>query len=126
MGANSDALVGQYVENAIVAEKSFEARLRGFAKHGDDDEVQAAFATHAEQIRRQADLLNSRLRELGHTPSESDSALVHAAEAGAEFAQSNVVEERIAQNLITAYTIGAAECAMYRGTATVARPPATR
>lgn len=122
MSANPDALISQYLENAITAEKSFEARLRGFAcQEGGDDDVEAAFATHAERIRQQAQLLTSRLSELGVAPSENDNALVHAAEASADFGTSSIAEEQIARNLISAYTIGTTECALYEVLATVAQ-----
>ena len=65
VGETSGSLIQRYIEDAIAAEKSFEARLRSFAEEGDDVEVQAAFLTHAEETRVHQERLAARLRTLG-------------------------------------------------------------
>ena len=121
MSAQSDALIRKHLESAIAAERGFEAQLRGFSQIGDDDEVQRAFLTHADQIVAETALLHNRLRSLGGSASEYHSDLVNATEVTPEIATSGVLDERILQNLITACTIGATECAMYSVLATVAQ-----
>ncbi len=121
MSASANALITRYLEDAIAAERSFEAQLRGFASEGDDEEVQAVFATHADEIREQLDRLTERLLTLGEKPSGTKSDLAQAAETAPKLVRSNVPEERISQNLISAYTVEMAECAMYEALACAAR-----
>jgi ferritin-like metal-binding protein YciE len=121
LSAESDALISQHLENAIAAEGRFEAQFRGFSQHGDDDEVQTAFATQADQIRGGLKTLAIRLRELGGGASEGHSELSHATDAAPELATSGVSEEQTLQDLIAACTIGATQCAMYAVLATVAQ-----
>jgi ferritin-like metal-binding protein YciE len=120
LSASANALITRYLEEAITAGRSFEAQLRGFASDGDDEEVQATFATHADETHQQFERLTERLLTFGEKPSDGRSDLAQAVEAAPKLVGSGVAEEHIAQNLITAYTIAMAECAMYEALATAA------
>ena len=121
MAGNYLDLVRRYVEDAIAAEKSFEAQLRGFATDGDDDEVKAAFAAHAEETRIQHERLAARLIELGGNTSTAKSILAHVLAQAPKAAQAgHIQEERTVQNLIMAYSVEASECSMYEALAALA------
>jgi ferritin-like metal-binding protein YciE len=114
-------LVTRYLHDAIAAEHDFETQLRSFAQQGDDDEVQSAFLTYANQIRTHHDRLAQRLEQLGATPSNGKSVFAELDELAPKLSQAgNIAEERITQNLIAAFTIGTAECAMHEALATAA------
>jgi ferritin-like metal-binding protein YciE len=117
----SSSLIKRYIEDAIAAERSFEARLRGFAEEGDDAEVQAAFLTHAEETRLQHERLAARLQALGGNASSVKSFLEQLfsfSSKSTQIGQSR--DERLLQNLILAFALEKSECAMYEALATVA------
>jgi ferritin-like metal-binding protein YciE len=118
----STEVVRRYLENAIAAEEASETQLREFAAHRDDDEVQSAFAAHAEQTRRQHERLSARLQELGGgTASKVKSILGHLFALTPQAVQAtHTPEEGTAQNLITAFAVESGECAMYEAFATIA------
>lgn len=121
MAQTSDDVIRRYLEDAIAAEKSFEPQLEGFAREGDDEEVQAVFAIHAAETRRQYELLTSRLEELGGNPSTAKSLLAHVFGLAPKSAQvGHAPEERTTQNLIMAFTVENSECAMYEALAAAA------
>lgn len=114
-------LIQTYLADAIAAESSFESQLRNFASEGDDDEVKAAFANHADELSRQRQRLTQRLQELGGEPSSGKSVVARALSLTPLSAQlGHSQEERTVQNLIIAYTVGSAETAMYQSLRTVA------
>jgi len=118
---SNSGLIRRYLDDAIAAERGFETRLRDFAEEGDDADVQAAFLTHAEETRLQHERLSERLQTLGGTPSAGRSFLDQLFELGpksAQFARSE--DERLLQNLLTAFAVEKSECAMYEALATVA------
>lgn len=119
MSASINALIARYLEEAIAAEKSFEAQLRGFSQEGDDEDVRVAFAAHADETRLQVERLAERVTELGAGPPAEKSTLTGAVEPGPK-PKSNLVEERTVQNVIAAYTFEMAECAMYETMAVAA------
>ncbi len=121
MAGNASEIILHYLQDAIIAEKSFEAQLRDFAQEGDDDEVQDAFEAHAGETGRQRERLTARLQELGGRALEGDSVLAAVTLGGAKPPRSNVQEERTMHNLITAYTIGTAGYAVYEALAAAAR-----
>ena len=118
---SSTELICQYLVDAIAAEKAFEERLRSFAQEGDDDEVQLTFAEHAEATRLQIDRLAKRLAGLGEEKSSAKSGLASFLALAPAIAQAgHIVEERLVQNLITAFCVETGECAMYEALALVA------
>jgi ferritin-like metal-binding protein YciE len=107
-------LIKTYLADAIAAEHGFEAQLRDFASDGDDDEVKAIFAYHAEETNLQQQRLTARLRELGGDPSAGKNVLARVFSVTPRSAQlGHIEEERIVQNLMVAYTVESAEQAMY-------------
>ncbi|MBV8069490.1 MAG: DUF892 family protein [Acidobacteriaceae bacterium] len=120
MPATSTELITRYLQQAITAERSFEAQLRGFAQDGDDEEVQSTFAAHAVQTAQQIERLTERLKELGGEPQQEESELTLFREVSPKFSGPAVPEERIAQNLIAAYAAEAMECALYEVLAAIA------
>ncbi|MGI8958828.1 MAG: DUF892 family protein [Bryobacteraceae bacterium] len=118
MPQTSNTIMRRYLEDAIASEKSFETQLQGFAREGDDEEVNAMFAIHAAETRRQYDRLTARLEELGGSPSTAKSFLAHIFGLAPKSAQvGHAPEERTTQNLIMAFTVENSECAMYEALA---------
>ena len=114
-------LIKRYLEDAIAAEKSFETQLKGFANDGDDSEAKALFSKHAGETRSQYDRLTARLEALGGSTSTMKSFLAHVFGLSPKTAQlRHERQERTTQNLIMAFSIENAECAMYEALATTA------
>lgn len=114
-------LLTRYLDYAIAAERSCETQLRSFAQQGDDDEVQAAFLTHADQTRTQHERLARRLEQLGGTASTVKTIFVDLYERAPKLSQAgHIAEERVVQDLIAAFTIETGESAMYEALATAA------
>jgi ferritin-like metal-binding protein YciE len=119
--ASALARVCRYLEEAIAAEARSEAQSRGFAREGDDEDVRAAFARHAEDARLQQERLAQRLQELGGRLSERKSFLDQVLEGTPKLAESGgLQEEHTLQNLIVGFTTKKAECAMYEALAVTA------
>jgi ferritin-like metal-binding protein YciE len=118
-----DAVIQRYLQDAIAAEHSFETQLRSFASDSsDDDEVRSLFNTHASETKVQIERLTRRLEALGGSPSASKNVLAHLFSFTPKSAQvTHTADERAAQNLMAAYTVEQAECAMYEALANVAR-----
>jgi ferritin-like metal-binding protein YciE len=107
-------VIKRYLQDAIAAEKSFETQLEGFAKEGDDPRVQSLFTQHARETRTQYERLTARLEALGGSTSGLKSFLAHVFGMSPKSAQlGHEAEERITQNLMMAYSVENAECAMY-------------
>ncbi len=119
MAETPQDVIRRYLEDALAAENSFETQLRSFASETDDDnEARQLFAEHADQTRTQISRLERRLGELGGSPSTGKSALSHIFGLAPKSAQiPHTMEERLVQNLMMAYTVEAAECAMYQALA---------
>jgi ferritin-like metal-binding protein YciE len=114
-------LIRRYLEDAIAAERSVETRLRSFAQEGDDADVQAAFLTHADETRIQSERLTERLQTLGGGSSAIKSFFADLFELAPKTVQlGDGQEQRVAQNLMTAFAIEKSECAMYEALASVA------
>jgi len=121
MPETSSEVIRRYLEDAIAAEKSFETQLQGFAREGDDEEVNAMFAIHAAETRRQYERLTARLEALGGSPSTAKSFLAHLFGLTPKTAQvGHAPQERTTQNLIMAFTVENSECAMYEALAAAA------
>jgi ferritin-like metal-binding protein YciE len=118
---NGIDLIRRYLEDALGAEKSFEAQLRSFAQEGDDADVQAAFLAHADETRIQSERLAERLQMLGGSSSAIKSFLARLFELAPKTVQlGDGQEQRVAQNLMTAFAIEKSECAMYEALANIA------
>jgi ferritin-like metal-binding protein YciE len=121
MPQTSNDVIRRYLDDAIAAEKSFETQLQGFAREGGDEEVEAVFAVHAAETRRQYERLTARLEELGGSPSTAKSFLAHIFGLAPKSAQvGHTAEERTTRNLVTAFTVENSEYAMYEALAAVA------
>lgn len=119
---NARDVIIRYLEDAIAAERAFETQLRGFAKEGDEPEAREMFLKHAEETRRQHELLANRLNSLGGTASGAKSFLATMFGLAPKTAQIGYDEsERVTQNLIMAYSVENAEVAMYETLALAAR-----
>jgi ferritin-like metal-binding protein YciE len=107
-------ILRRYLEDAIAAEKSFETQLNGFADEATHDGARSAFALHARETREQYELLTSRLKALGDSPSLLKSALAHFFNTAPKVAQTGYSdEERTVQDLMMAFAVENAEVAMY-------------
>ncbi len=122
MPETASEVIKRYLDDAIAVEKSFESQLRSFAGEGDDAEVQGLFAQHADETQQQYQRLTARLQELGGSPSGSKSALAHVFSFTPRVMQAaHQVDERLAQNLIVAFSVENSEYAMYEALIAVAR-----
>src|SRR5947209_13145978 len=119
--ASREETVRRYLVDAIAAEEGFERQLRSFAEDGDDDQVRAMFLAHAEETRMHRQRLMERLEQLGGTPSGVKAAAATLFALAPRSAQlPHIPEERTVQNLMAAYTVEAAECAMFEALIAVA------
>ena len=122
MAENGTEVVRRYLQDAIAAESGFESQLHSFAAEGDDAEVKAAFALHAEETAAQQRKLAARLEELGGKASATKSVLAHLFGFSPKAAQlTHSADERTVQNLIVAFSVENSECAMYEALANVAQ-----
>jgi ferritin-like metal-binding protein YciE len=114
-------VIRRYLQDAIAAEKSFETQLEGFSKEGDDPQAQALFAQHARETRSQYERLTTRLEALGGSTSGFKSFMAHLFGMSPKTAQiGHEAEERTTQNLMMAFSVENAECAMYESLITAA------
>jgi ferritin-like metal-binding protein YciE len=121
MAETANDVIRRYLQDAIAAEKSFETQLEGFSKEGDDSEAKAAFAQHAKETRLQYERLTARLEALGGSTSGFKSFMAHVFGMSPKTAQiGHEAEERTTQNLIMAFSVENAECAMYESLITAA------
>jgi hypothetical protein len=101
--------------DAIATEFASQKQLLSFAAEGDDAEVQGMFATLAEQARSHTDPLQKCLASSG---GELEGKALTFCELELS---SNTVEERFVHNLITAFCIQSAQCALYQALAQIAQ-----
>jgi ferritin-like metal-binding protein YciE len=114
-------VIQRYIEDAIAAEKAFEAQLRAFAAEGSSEQVRHLFLQHAEETRRQYERLTTRLEELGGEPSAAKSLLAQLFVSTPKIAQiGHDIVDRVTQNLIIAYSVECFEVAMYEALIAVA------
>ena len=69
-------IIKAHLDDAITAEKNFEAHLRGLLREGDHSDPQVLFNEHIEQTQQQQERLIARLQALGGSPSAVKSLLV--------------------------------------------------
>ena len=114
-------VIKRYLDDAIAAEKGFEAQLDDFAKQSDDAAVEELFQQHAVETKSQYERLTARLAELEGSPSTTKSLIAHLFGFGSRTAQmSSDSEERATQNLMFAFAVGNSEIAMYESLANIA------
>jgi ferritin-like metal-binding protein YciE len=121
MAEDSGEVIRRYLQDAIAAEQSFETQLEGFSKEGDDRDAKDAFAHHAAETRSQYERLTARLEALGGSTSTFKSFMAHVFGLTSKSAQlGHEGQERTTQNLVIAFSVENAECAMYEALITVA------
>jgi ferritin-like metal-binding protein YciE len=121
LAESGQELVLRYLQDALATESVFEVQLREFAQDGDDDEVKATFATHADQTRHQRERLAQRLEELGASPVSGKSFLAEFRDIGPKLVHvGHIQEERTTQNLMMGFALEMGECAMYEALAVAA------
>jgi ferritin-like metal-binding protein YciE len=114
-------VIQRYIDDAIAAEKAFEAQLRAFAEEGSSEQVRHLFLQHAAETRRQHERLTGRLRELGGEPSAAKSLLAQLFVFTPKIAQiGHDIVDRVTQNLMIAYSVESFEVAMYEALVAVA------
>jgi ferritin-like metal-binding protein YciE len=121
MADTSAEVVKRYLQDAIAAEKNFEAQLQGFAKETGNDPAKAAFESRLAETRGQIERLTGRLEQLGGTPSAAKGLLAHVFQLAPKAAQ--LVHEKDAsttQDLIVAFAIENNECAICESLASTA------
>ena len=122
MAESSSAVIRRYLEEAAAAEASFEGQLRAFSQEGDDEDVRAAFAQHADETRHHHERLSARLEQLGGASPLTRSALANVFSVVPKLALApHQPEERTAQNLIVGFAVETSECALYEALATIAK-----
>lgn len=120
--ASREETLRKDLADAIAAEEGFERQLRSFAEEGDDEQVRALFLAHAEQTASQSQRLASRLEQLGGSVSGLRSAAASVFSLAPKSVHvPHIPEELTARNLMAAYTVEAAECAMYEALIAIAR-----
>lgn len=121
MAETSLDVIKRYLEDAIAAERSCEARLRQFAGEGDDQAIESAFHQHALETHSQYERLTARLEALGGSAPSVRGLLSQILGFGPRAAQTgNGSEEQTRQNLIMAFAIENSETAMYESLAAMA------
>ena len=119
---DSREVIRRYLQDAIAAAVTFESRLRSFSQEGDDEEVRSLFALHATQAHVQYERLTDRLEQLGGAPSGAKDLLAQLLGILPRTVQlAHRQEERTAQDLVTAFAVAHAACAMYQSLASVTR-----
>jgi ferritin-like metal-binding protein YciE len=107
-------VIQRYLQDAIAAEKGFEAQLRAFAEEGSSEQVRRLFLQHADETRTQYERLTKRLEELGGEPSTAKSLLAQLVVFTPRIAQiGHDIVDRVTQDLIIAYSVENFEMAMY-------------
>jgi ferritin-like metal-binding protein YciE len=113
--------IKSHLADAIAAEKSFEAQLRGFASEASSDQIRMLFSQHADETCTQYERLTHRLEELGGEPSAGKSLLAHLGGLAPKLAQiGHDTVDRVTQDLMIAYAVENCEVAMYESLIAVA------
>jgi ferritin-like metal-binding protein YciE len=123
MAESSTDVIKRYLGDAIAAEKSFETRLHGMAKEGDDPAAQDLFHQHALETKAQYERLTARLEALGGGTSAAKSLLAHIFGMSPKTAQPGLEpakEERSTHNLMIAFAVENSGIAMYESLLSVA------
>jgi ferritin-like metal-binding protein YciE len=117
----SQDVIVTYIQDAEAAERNFEDTLAEFAKTGEQTVVKNFFERASSRAKTQHQRLETRLREMGGSPSTAKSILAHMltfSTAAAQIGQNP--DEKNTQHLIMCVGAAAAEMAMYESLATVA------
>jgi ferritin-like metal-binding protein YciE len=115
-----DAII-TYLQDAEAAERNFEDALAAFGKQGEQQPVKSAMEWMSRKARTQHERLESRLRDLGGSPSTAKSALAHMLAFTPTAAQlGHSAGEKDTQHVMITYAAAAAEMAMYEAMAAAA------
>ena len=118
----SKDVIVRYLQDAEAAERNFEDALAAFSKIGDQAPVKDALANMSQKAKTQHERLESRLKQLGETPSKAKSALAHTLAFPPTMAQlGHEPGEKNTQHLMITVAAAAAEMAMYESLAAVAQ-----
>lgn len=121
MGETSVGVVKRYLEDAIAAEKGFEAQYESFAKEADEASLQELFRQQAAATKAQHDRLVEQLSNFGGTPSTTKGLLAQLFGLSPKIAQIGQNDtERTSQNLYIAFGIENSKLALYEALSTVA------
>ena len=111
----------RYVEDSEAAERNFEDALAGFAKSGEQQDVQSLFSMMSAKAKTQHERLERRLRGLGGSPSTAKSIIAHLLAFTPLSAQlGHPAEEKNTQHLMVVYAASAAQMGMYESLASSA------
>jgi ferritin-like metal-binding protein YciE len=114
-------VIVRYLEDAEAAERNFEDTLKVFANTGEQNAVKSMFEAASRKAKTQHQRLETRLRELGGSPSTAKSVLAHILAMSPTIAQfGHEGAEKNTQHLIACIGAASAEMAMYESLATVA------
>src|ERR1700761_959817 len=111
----------RYLKDAEAAERNFEDTLMTFSNTGEQNAVKSLFEAASRKAKTQHERLETRLRELGGSPSTAKSLLAHVLAMSPTLAQlGHEGAEKNTQHLIACIGAASAEMAMYRSLASVA------
>ena len=120
-GLIRDGSLRRCLIQAIAAVRAFETDLRAFSEEGDDAEVQSAFRDLADLAATHQVRLSERSAQTGDAPADQESSFAAALRAlPAPPRLGDGPDERLAQNLITAFAVEQSECALYEALAATA------
>ena len=120
MGESSADVVRRYLENAIAAERTYEAQLLQFAEEGAGQAAAQVFHQHALETKSQHERLTARLEALGGSPSGTKSVLSYLFAPSTKVTQTRSHDQHTTHNLISAFTVENNEVAMYEALFAVA------
>jgi rubrerythrin len=106
--------VPSLLREALAAEKAVQALFSGFSEQGDDAEVQSAFRTYAADAVRHVSRVAGRLEELHEIAHPKSSVLERVSTIVPELTQmDHLPEEKLLQNLLSAFAVCNGQRALY-------------
>ncbi len=107
-------VIVRYLNDSISAERSIRTQFRSCSKDGDDAEVQGFFESSANRAAVHAEALENRLAALDSAEHRGSNFLADMLAMAPKAAQlGHIAEERIAQNLMTGFSLSKSARAMY-------------
>jgi rubrerythrin len=102
------------LREGLSLEQAAEKLFSAFSEQGDDSEVQSAFQSQAEHASRHRSSLAARLEDLRERAEPQKSALEQVSGIVPELTKfDHLPEEKLLQNLLTAFAFSNAQCAFY-------------
>lgn len=103
-----------YLQDVIASEKTFETQLRSLAKEATTPDLEILYSSHADETKLQFERLETRLKEIGGSPSITKSILAHLFALAPKTAQiTQESADKDTQNLIISFAVENSEIAMY-------------